>query len=323
MIERPDIETPKHPISAEFETPRHPIGVVAERTRLSQDVLRVWERRYNVVEPGRSPSGQRLYSDADIERLRLLARATATGRSISQVAALPTPDLARMVREDEAARGAATPRDRTSDIAGELLDPALERTLVLDGAGLHALLWRAILALGLPGFLDGVAAPLLIRIGEEWHAGRLTPAHEHMASAVVQRVIAAAMQTMVVAPNAPALLLATPAGERHEIGALLAAAAASAEGWRVIYLGADLPSSDIADAAIRSGANAVGLSIVFAPDTTRVIEEINALRGALPVSIPLLIGGGGSARVTAGLERDGVRFLRTLGELRQELSAET
>ena len=50
----------------------HPITVVSERTGLSQDVLRVWERRYGAVQPVRGPGGQRLYTDADIARLRLL-----------------------------------------------------------------------------------------------------------------------------------------------------------------------------------------------------------------------------------------------------------
>ncbi|NIP80241.1 MAG: MerR family transcriptional regulator [Gemmatimonadetes bacterium] len=67
---------------------RHPIGVVSERTGLTPDVLRVWERRYGVVEPSRSDGGQRLYTDADIERLRLLHLATLAGRSIGQVVEL-------------------------------------------------------------------------------------------------------------------------------------------------------------------------------------------------------------------------------------------
>ena len=51
---------------------RHPIQVVAKRTGLTADVLRVWEKRYAVVEPGRSSGGHRLYSDVDVERLGLL-----------------------------------------------------------------------------------------------------------------------------------------------------------------------------------------------------------------------------------------------------------
>jgi MerR family transcriptional regulator, light-induced transcriptional regulator len=83
--------------------PRHPMRVVTRRTGLSADLLRAWERRYEVVTPARSESGRRLYSDADIERLRLLYRATLAGRTIGQVAELPTDALAALVRRDAAA----------------------------------------------------------------------------------------------------------------------------------------------------------------------------------------------------------------------------
>ena len=64
------------PDNAGRTTPRHPIAVVTERTGLSQDLLRVWERRYRAVSPTRGPGGQRLYSDADIERLQLIQKLT-------------------------------------------------------------------------------------------------------------------------------------------------------------------------------------------------------------------------------------------------------
>src|SRR3954468_352843 len=78
----------------------HPIQVVTRRTGVSADVLRVWEKRYAVVTPVRSASGRRLYSDADIERLRLMVQATRTGRTIGQVAALPSAALVEL-RDDE------------------------------------------------------------------------------------------------------------------------------------------------------------------------------------------------------------------------------
>src|SRR5919201_3225878 len=91
---------------------RHPMRVVARRTGLGADLLRAWEKRYEVVTPARSPSGRRLYSDADIERHRLLYRSTLAGRSIGQLAGLSTRELAALVRRDaEAERaGDAAPR---------------------------------------------------------------------------------------------------------------------------------------------------------------------------------------------------------------------
>ena len=78
----------------------HPIQIVTRRTGVSADVLRVWEKRYAVVTPVRSTSGRRLYSDADIERLRLLVQATRTGRPIGQVAALPTTALVALLEQE-------------------------------------------------------------------------------------------------------------------------------------------------------------------------------------------------------------------------------
>ncbi|NUQ13196.1 MAG: MerR family transcriptional regulator, partial [Gemmatimonadaceae bacterium] len=82
--------------------------VVCRRTGLSAELLRVWERRHQVVKPSRTQTGRRLYSDAEIERLALLYRATLGGRTIGHVAGLSNPALALLVRQDaeaEAAQG--------------------------------------------------------------------------------------------------------------------------------------------------------------------------------------------------------------------------
>jgi methanogenic corrinoid protein MtbC1 len=303
----------------EFTVPRHPIAVVADRTQLSQDVLRVWERRYRAVEPGRSDGGQRLYSDADIERLRLLSVATRMGRPIRLVAVLPTPDLARMVREDEQSRGVATSGGRAVAPAEEIIEPALALTIALDAPGLESLLRRALLAVGLNGFLESVAAPLLVRIGEGWQAGRLAPSHEHLATAIVHRVITGALQTVAAPSDAASLVVATPAGERHEMGALLVAATAAAEGWRVTYLGADLPAADIVDAAVRTNARMVALSVMFVADSSALIDEVRLIRGELPASIPVLVGGRGAGAIGSELSAVGIQLLGDLAELREVL----
>jgi MerR family transcriptional regulator, light-induced transcriptional regulator len=168
---------------------RHPIGVVAERTGLSLDVLRVWERRYDVVAPTRDASGRRLYTDDDIERLRLLSRAVGSGRSIGQVVGLTDAALRSLVLEDEGARWADARLPAAAADLDAFVMRGMEKAFALDGEGLEAVLRRAASVLGVPHFLEGVAAPLLRRIGEEWHAGRLRPSQEHVASAVVRSVV--------------------------------------------------------------------------------------------------------------------------------------
>jgi MerR family transcriptional regulator, light-induced transcriptional regulator len=299
---------------------RHPIGVVSERTGLTQEVLRVWERRYGVVAPERGEAGQRLYSDADVERLRLLRRATQGGRSIGSVARLATAELAVVVGEDDAARArGAAEAEAASQTASQAVAQAasqaasqaseVERAVAharaLEGAALEALLRRWSARQGVTAFVDDLVAPFMRRIGDDWHAGRLTPAHEHLATSVVTRVLMGVLSALPPAEGAAAIAVSSPAGDRHEVGVLLAAVAAAAEGWRVIYLGADLPAADIVAAAVGADAAAVGLSVVYVDSAERVAGELRRIRSGLPASMPLLVGGAGAALVVdAGLAGD-------------------
>lgn len=297
-------------------TARHPIGVVSERTGLTPDVLRVWERRYGVVEPERSEGGQRLYTDADIERLRLLHLATLAGRAIGQVAELNTAELSELLREDEAERARA-PRRGTAPDPSDYVGRALEPVRALDAEGLESLLRRAAAVLGVRVFLEDVAAPLFREIGEEWHAGRLSPAQEHVATVVIRRVLDGVMGLFSPRDDAPLLLVATPSGDRHEVGALLVAASALGSGWNVVYLGADLPASEVVVAARSKRARAVAVSAVLAGngDGRGLVTELSELRRGLPAHVPVVVGGAGVARREAELSAEGLVVVGDLGGL--------
>lgn len=305
----------------ELPVGRHPIGVVAERTGLSPDLLRVWERRYRAVEPSRAADGQRLYSDDDVERLRLLRLGTLAGRSIRQVAQLPTEALTQLVREDEAARQRAARWEERALPAsvGEDVERALTLARAVDAPGLESLLRRSAAALGVPVFLDAVVTPLLRRMGEEWQAGQFAVAQEHLATAIIQRVLEGTIHFLVAPHGAPNLLLATLSGEQHKMGALLAATAAAAEGWRVTYLGPNLPAGEIAAAAVAAGAHVVGVSIVHLAEPERVLTELQTVRTRLPASVPLLVGGAGAVSLTPQLNGSGIHVVGDLSELRAAL----
>lgn len=307
------------PTVSSVTTPRHPIAVVAERTGLSQDVLRVWERRYGAVQPQRGVGGQRLYSDADVERLALLLTATRAGRSVGQVAKLSTDAIAALVDEDAHARERRGPPEESASDGRDAVDASLALTRALDGATLDETLRRAAAAMGMPAFLELVAAPLLHRLGAEWRAGRLTPAHEHLTSAVLHDLITETMRAFAQRNDGPKLLVATLAGERHVIGAALAGAAAAVDGWRVLYLGADLPAAEIADAAMAAGVRVVAISVVYVEDRERVLGELRALRARLPDTMALIVGGGGAASLAADLSVMDARVESSVAGLLAEL----
>src|SRR5690606_23739128 len=220
--------------------PRYPVRAVIARTGLTADVLRAWERRYGAVQPSRSSGGQRLYSEEDVARLALLRRATVAGHSIAEVATLPLGELELLL--DRPMR--AEPGPSAASIAA-VVESAMGAVDRLDSSMLDAVLRRGVLVLGSVAMVDHVLARLLHRLGDRWQEGSLSPAHEHLASAVVRRVLGWIMEQYAPASNAPPLVVATPEGEWHELGAMLAAATAAGEGWRVLYFGPSLPSAHV------------------------------------------------------------------------------
>jgi DNA-binding transcriptional MerR regulator/methylmalonyl-CoA mutase cobalamin-binding subunit len=292
---------------------------VTERTGLSQDVLRVWERRYSAVVPARGAGGQRLYSDADIERLGLLQAATRAGRSISRVASLSVEELADLVDEDLDARERRPTNRGAEPPPPELIELAILHARSLDSASLDDALRRSVAEIGVSAFIELVAAPLLRRVGEEWHAGRLTFAQEHLVSSLLHDIIAERMRSFGRREGAPRLLVATPAGERHAIGAVLVGATAAVEGWNVLYLGADLPARGIAEAALDAGVQVVAISIVYVARPDAVVDELRLLRTTLPADITLIAGGAGAGALASQLHALGARVESSIQGLLAEL----
>jgi DNA-binding transcriptional MerR regulator/methylmalonyl-CoA mutase cobalamin-binding subunit len=294
--------------------------LVIQRTGLSADVLRAWEKRYGVVAPERSEGGQRLYSDEDVERLALLRRATAAGRNISQIASLTVGQLEALILEDESQRATrATAPERQTSQAHFFYEAALAAIKRLDALELDALLRRAAMQLSAATVVDEVITPLLRELGESWHRGEISPAHEHLGTAAIRRMLSWMSGSAIVPGSAPAIVVATPANQRHELGAKIAATTAATEGWRVVFLGADLPAEAIALAAIQSGAMVVALSMIFPVDDPDLAAEVARLRSLLPPKVLVVAGGPAATHLEAELTAAGVRVLHDLEELRIQL----
>jgi len=264
--------------------------VVAQRTGLSPHVLRAWERRYGAVAPSRSGGGRRLYSDADVERFLLILKVTSGGHPIGMVAGLSNEELRAMGQEAQAFEPPdGTEGEAPALAAHELIARSWHHIDALDSSRLEHDLRRAAVVLGTWDLVTRVLVPLIHEIGERWHAGQISTAHEHLASGAIIRVLSWVLQETATTATAPTLVVATPSGERHELGAMMAAATAAMEGWRVVYLGADLPAEDIAGAAMNVGADAVALSIVY-PET-HISGVVTDLRKRLPRGTALVLGG--------------------------------
>jgi DNA-binding transcriptional MerR regulator/methylmalonyl-CoA mutase cobalamin-binding subunit len=309
------------------------VKAASRSTGLSAHVLRIWEKRYSAVVPHRTSTGRRVYTHEDIERLRLLREATNWGHAIGQVATLSASQLSQLIRQsrDEADVRTATaefPPPVAAVIAEYSKDEAEPAATVatcvqaihaLDASLLERELARASVLWSRPRVMDEVIVPLMQKIGDAWRTGELRIAHEHLASAVVRTYLGDMVRGVAPSDAAPSVLVTTPAGQFHEIGALMAAAVAVSEGWRVMYMGPNLPAEEIASAAMSGRARAVALSLVHPVDDPSLRRELLKLRSLLPAEIAILVGGRAAPAYESTLKAISAQAMHSLHDLRHAL----
>jgi MerR family transcriptional regulator, light-induced transcriptional regulator len=266
-------------------TPRYPIAAVARLTGLHLDTIRAWERRHGAVSPERGPKG-RVYTEAQVRRLRLLAALVGQGHTIGQVAKLPVAALEELLdRTAGRPEGDAAPRAPLGDVIAPVV-AAVER---FDPASVDREIARLSALYAPRDFVYEVVVPLMRVVGERWHDGQLSVAQEHMVSAVMHGVMSTLVRLHTAPPGASRLVFACPPGEVHEFGLLAAAMLTAVAGLGVVYLGPNLPVEDIAAAAATTGAIAVVLAVTGG--ARAVVDRLPAVRAALAPHVELWIGG--------------------------------
>jgi DNA-binding transcriptional MerR regulator len=272
------------------ESPRtYEIQEVAELTGLSTARLRAWERRYDVVRPERQENGYRAYSAAQVALLRAFGRLVRAGARIGDIAAQP--------RDEVLARAEVTEGDESP------VSPFIEAVRGYDRARLEDLVADRLRALGPERFASEIVLPLATQVGDLWSLGKLPIASEHLASEVVVHVLKGALQG--AAGDGPLLLASALPGERHEWGLLATLVQAQGAGWRVQYLGPDLPLDEVIQAAWKLRPAAVALSASTAELLERNLHALNHFVSHLPPGVRAVIGGRGTASAGNNLLRHG------------------
>ncbi len=257
----------------------------ATLTGISPATLRMWERRYNVVEPARSPSGYRLYDDQAVARLRAMNALVAAGwsprlaaaqvKSGTTTGAAPGPDA-------EPAPG-STPTFGDLEALAGLADD-------FDGPALDLILDEAFAGGEFEEVVDGWLMPALHHLGGAWHQGNVTVAGEHFVSATVHRRLATILDATAAPTGAPRVIVGLARGSRHELGVLAFATALRRAGLDVVYVGGDLPPESWVVSVAGGEPAAVVLGVPTADDVPAARETLAALTVAQP-DVPVYVGG--------------------------------
>src|SRR6478736_3074595 len=212
---------------------------IKELERLSgikAHTIRIWEKRYHVIDPERTATNIRLYSDEDLKKIINVSLLNSQGLKISKIASLSAHELSAHI--------IALSESKTSvDIP---IDQLVVSMLDLDEEQFEKVLAHHIVNHGFEKTITGIVYPFLEKIGVLWQTGSITPAHEHFISNLIrQKLITAIAALPISQKNAPCVILFLPEGELHEMGLLFSHYLTRKKGFRTFYLGQSVPHEDL------------------------------------------------------------------------------
>lgn len=252
------------------------IGELSRRTDVAPELLRAWERRYGLLHPTRTDGGYRLYSEADVERVRAMQSHLDAGVSAAEAAGL-------VLSGPETRLGTG----RALALRGSL-EAALDR---FDGAAAHTVLDEALSELTVDTVLTEIVLAYLAELGARWERGEASIAQEHFASSLLRGRLLGLARGWDRGSGRRAVLACAP-GEFHDLPLIAFGLALRERGWRITFLGADTPIGTVVDAAAKVRPQLV---VISASVGDRLREANGQLRRLAQTTRLALAGPGGSA----------------------------
>jgi len=276
------------------QTPTYNIKVVLNQTGIAADTLRAWERRYGLPAPQRTAGGHRLYSDRDIATIKWLLAKQDEGLSISRAVDLWNENIAS--GSDPLADSAST--NITSPLAVPPAAPdstlaTLRTDWVKACSNFDEIAAEQILNQAFSLFpIEAVCTDLIQRgladVGTLWYENKLSVQQEHFASGLAMRRVDALLSAAPAPTRKDAILVGCPAEEWHTFTPLLISLLLRRRGYKVIYLGANVPSEHFIDTVKDSKANLVLLVAQQLVSAATLQGTANALANK---NIPVAFGG--------------------------------
>jgi DNA-binding transcriptional MerR regulator len=249
------------------------IGELARRVGLTPDVLRAWERRYDILQPERSPGGFRLYSDGDVDRVTSMQRHLAAGLAPAQAAERAQAEL----------RGSAD---------APIGDPITELRVALEGfdeGAAHRALDHIMDRFSVESLISNIVFPYLRDVGDRWQNGEITVAQEHFASRVLRSRLVGRARGWDDG-SGPRVVLACAPGELHDLPLVCLGLALREQGWRITLLGADTPVDTMIATAATLHQDMTVLAVMIGDGLEAIAPEL----GHLAHVTPLVLAGPGT-----------------------------
>ncbi len=267
------------------DEPKYTIKSVCAKTGIRAVTLRAWERRHEVLNPHRSENRYRLYSERDIAVLRWIKNRVDGGISISSaVSELKTmnrnglwPEAIPSVPSLQPTKSTTPPDQYASKLFQALLrhDESMAGDLLREANSLF----------NLSTICTEIITPALADIGEAWYRGEVRVTTEHFASSFIRGKLLSMLQAYPTRRNSPYIMLGAGPTEQHEIGSLMMAVLLRSHGFRVEYLGPDIPLEDLADYASYEHPHMIILTASLEPAAMELVHFKETLSKLRPVPV--------------------------------------
>jgi len=215
---------------------KYSIKELEQLSGIKAHTIRIWEKRYNIISPKRTPTNIRFYSDQDLKKIINVSLLNGHGVKISRIADMSSEEISHKILDMSEARPEA-------DI---YIDQLVVAMVDLEEEQFENILSALINKFGFERSITDVVYPFMEKIGILWQTGTITPAHEHFISNLIRQRLITSIASLPITPKkAKKAILFLPEGELHEIGLLFYHYITRSKGFKTFYLGQSVPHEDL------------------------------------------------------------------------------
>ena len=253
---------------------KYSIKDLEQITGIKAHTIRIWERRYAIIEPERTQTNIRFYSDEDLKKLLNISMLNASGIKISHLAKLNSTDLEAKIID----------LSQSNKLEDSSIKKLVLATVNFDEDSFEKIVSNCIDDVGIENTIVDILFPFFQQVGVLWQVGSISPAQEHFISNLVRQKLFVAIDSVSksLPKNAKKIIFYLREGEFHEISILFYNYIAKKNGLRTLYLGQNLPYLEVEKVVNDYGADAIVTSFISPEKEGVLTEYLNRLGKGFP-----------------------------------------
>lgn len=253
---------------------QYSIKDLEQLTGIKAHTIRIWEKRYQLIEPERTSTNIRYYSDGDLKKLLNVSTLNRNGFKISSIVTMNNDEINERIMEIS----------ETTHDSDNQIEQLIVAMIDLDEQRFERVLSTSVIKIGFDDTVVKVLYPFFEKIGLLWQIGTIYPAQEHFVSNLIRQklIIAIDGQSGNSKPSSKTFLIFLPSNEWHELGLLFYNYLAKKAGMKVIYLGQSVPYEDLIEVSSKQKIDFLFTSITTPLTLKKYSEYIHQLSSTFP-----------------------------------------